>query len=404
MAIEFFDVRQLDYAEIKLGQHWIYSTDLNIKHTGDKLKSTDRIDCEIHDIKTILDNNGIVLILAHKGRFADGDAEDLSFAVPYLSQKLGKEVKYYPDNATMPSVDFANSLKPGEIAIMGNVRKNMTEEKNDLGLAGQYAKLAGNDGAVAVGGFGKSHRAEASNVGILEFLPGYITRSQIEEMRLISPWAGKKEGTYSVAVLGGVKKEKIKTGLIGFFETYDYIIPGGIVLNTILKCKGYNVGDSIITDEGKSFEKNVAPLLSNPNAGKIFVPDEVIIAKMVDGKFQDSKTINIKDGVPAGYMIVDFVLSKPAIDALEYLAQKKGRIILAGTPGIYVAGFHTATDKVMEYMNKPGVKAVVLGGDTAAEVKFSGPSSTGGGSALYFVAYGTTEVFEALKKNKEKFK
>ena len=51
----------------------------------------------------------------------------------------------------------------------------------------------------------------------------------------------------------------------------------------------------------------------------------------------------------------------------------------------------------------PGVRSIVLGGDTSAEVNFKGPSSTGGGSALYFVANETTHVFEALKINKKNF-
>jgi len=54
-------------------------------------------------------------------------------------------------------------------------------------------------------------------------------------------------------------------------------------------------------------------------------------------------------------------------------------------------------------MKSPKVRGIVLGGDTAAEVKYDGAVSTGGGSALYFVAHGTTPVFEALKQNKLKF-
>lgn len=215
MGIDFSKVRHLRDANIHEGQRWIYATDLNIKHKDGKLKSTDRLDCEIEDIKFILDKGGIVLILGHKGRYADGDTEDLDFVCPYLSQKLGVEVKYYSENATMLCVDFAKSLPPKSCVVMGNVRKNMNEDKNDLGLASQYAKMAD---CVAVGGFGKSHRAESSNAGVLEFLPGYITKSQIREMKQLEFWAGKKEGVYSIAILGGVKKEKIKTGLVGFLR------------------------------------------------------------------------------------------------------------------------------------------------------------------------------------------
>ena len=49
------------------------------------------------------------------------------------------------------------------------------------------------------------------------------------------------------------------------------------------------------------------------------------------------------------------------------------------------------------------MKAIALGGDTVNEINFKGVNSTGGGSVLYFLVNGTTSVFEALKKNKQRF-
>jgi len=56
-----------------------------------------------------------------------------------------------------------------------------------------------------------------------------------------------------------------------------------------------------------------------------------------------------------------------------------------------------STEEVLKRMELVKDNSIVLGGDTKTEVKFSGKSSTGGGSALYFVANGTTPVLEALK-------
>lgn len=102
-------------------------------------------------------------------------------------------------------------------------------------------------------------------------------------------------------------------------------------------------------------------------------------------------------------MIADFILPDSALKSLEKLATQGGRLVLAGTPGIYTVGFKTATEAILRYMNKDNINAIALGGDTAGEIKFKGPSSTGGGSALSFVANGTTAVYEALKLNKNKF-
>lgn len=400
MAVNFNDVAQLANQKIAKGEKWIYIADFNVKHKGAELKSTDRVDSEMEDAKQIIAAGGNVLFLAHKGRFKDNDTEDLDYLTPYLAKKLGCEVTYCKENNTPAAVDFVKALKPGTAAIMGNTRKHQGEEKNDAALAEQFAKLGQK---VAVGGFGKAHRAHASNAGILAFIPGFATRSQLAEMRQLAPWAGKGTGAVSVAVLGGVKKEKITTGLSGFAGTYDVIIPGGIVLNTVLKVKGYAIGASLIADEGKTFEKDVQKVMASPNGAKVVIPAKVIVAKSQDGKFTDVKEVAVTAGVPDGYMIVDYIIPEAGLKALDRLVTEKGRLILAGTPGIYTAGFKLATEAVVERMKKNKANCVVLGGDTAAEVKFDGPMSTGGGSALHFVAYGTTPVYDALVVNKKKF-
>jgi len=258
MVINLDDIAQLRNAYINPGNRWIYSTDFNIGHKGPKLRNSSRVDVEVDDAKFILDQGGIVLFLAHKGRFKDGDTEDLEFIVPHLENQLGVGVAYYPENNTLDAFEFTRNLMPGTAAIMGNTRKNEGEEKNDAELAAQFAILGQ---FVAVGGFGKAHREHASNVGILQHLPGYATQSHLDEMISLGPWTGSDPDTYSVAVLGGIKKEKITAGLVGFVESYDAVIPGGIVLNTILRVQGYEIGDSIIEDNGKTYETEVEAVL-----------------------------------------------------------------------------------------------------------------------------------------------
>ncbi|MBR9706599.1 phosphoglycerate kinase [Candidatus Pacearchaeota archaeon] len=398
--MNFDDVAKLQETKINPNSKWIYAADFNIKHKNSKLKNTDRVDVEIEDLKYILDQGGNPIILAHKGRFKKGDTEDLDFIVPYLSSKLESKVEYFPENSTYEAVQFVQGLKPGTVAIMGNTRKNEGEEKDDPFLAAEFARLGQN---VAVGGFGKAHRIHASNVGILRYLPGYATKSQLKEMKLLEPWAGKDPESYSVAILGGIKKEKILTGLAGFLETYDAIIPGGIVLNTILHVQGFPIGKSLIKDSGKTYEKQVAEALRGENKHKIHIPEKVVIAKKQDDKYLNPHTINPKNTqIPKDYMIVDFILPNTAIQSLDQMIQERGRGILAGTPGIYNKGFKQATDPVLASMRKNLENCAVLGGDTAAEVNYEGVSSTGGGSALYFIVNATTPVFEALKTNKRK--
>lgn len=395
MSLNLSDVRLLQDVTIHPGDRWIYTADFNIQHDGPKLRSAKRVDAEIDDLKQIIEAGGIAAILAHKGRFGDQPVEELDFVAPYLSEKLGAAVEYYPENATNGALDFVRNLEPGGVAVMGNSRMHKGEEENSLELAEAFARLGER---VAVGGFGKAHRNNASNVGVLEFLPGYLTRSQVGEMELLAPWAGKDDDCESVAVLGGVKREKITIGLAGLVDRYDYIIPGGIVLNTILAAEGFDVGASILKDGGKMFESQVREILDGETREKICIPDRVTVARADDKS--DPRPIPIVEGVPDGYMIVDFEIPDRFLAILDRVAGTRGRIVLAGTPSISTAGFTQATDAVLKTMRKPGVRGLVMGGDTAVDVEYSGTVSGGGGSALYFLANGTTLVYEALRANR----
>lgn len=385
--MNFRDIRKLEDRVIKEDERWIYSAGFNVKSD---LKSSERIDSEIEDIWQISNSGGICVILSHQGRYVDKDVIHLDFVARYLSDKLGKEVKYFPENNTKDAFEFSNSLKEEEIALMGNTRFHEGEEKNDIELAKQFAKLGD---FVAIGGWNKAHRRHSSNVGILNYREGFITRNHLREMELLKPWSGKREG-YSVAILGGVKGEKISIGLRGLINIYDYIIPGGIVLNTILKVKGYEIGDSVIKDSGKSFEKDVEGILDE---NKIYVPSRVFIAKRLD--LEDRDLIDISRGVPEGYMIVDYIFDDISKEHLE----KAERILLAGTPCFYRGGFEYASMQCLKYLEKPNAKSIVLGGDSINEIPFNGTKSSGGGSSLEFLCKRTTAVYEALIENKQKF-
>ena len=396
----FEEIAHLQDREITPGERWVYSADFNISLQGQALRSTSRIDVEVADARHILKGGGRVLFLAHQGRYKDSDTEDLDYVVPYLREVLGVEVCYFPENATPGAEEFSRQIRPGTAAVMGNTRKHPGEEQNDPSLAQRFSLLGD---YAAIGGFGKAHRAHASNVGILSHLPGYITESQLREMECLAPWAGAQEEEFFLAVLGGTKREKITIGLDGFLQTYDGIIPGGIVLNTILKVKGYAIGDSLIEDSGRAFERETKEMLQRENRGTIYLPERVIIAGRNGEQFSDVRLVGIDEGVPEGSMIVDYVLPPTALASLERMVAERGRLLLAGTPGIVTAGFSQATQPLIEMMRRNKDKCIVVGGDSAAELGYDGPTSVGGGSALYFVAHGTTPIIDALLLNRRLF-
>jgi phosphoglycerate kinase len=385
-------------AEVRVGDRWVYVADFN----ADIVEGQDcpRIDSEIEDLRFLADRGAKVTVLTSKGRY--GDSESLKPARDYLVEKSGIDrhrVLYSFWNSLDTAVKFSNDLGSGMIAIMGNTRSYEGEEKNDDELAKQFARLGDR---VAIGGFGKAHRENASNFGILNYCEGYLCESQLEEMRKLNEWAGKSKD-FSVAVLGGVKKEKITVGLEGFVKNYDVIIPGGVVLNAILKAQGRDIGGSYMGEVDGDVVERVKEILvevqkQRSNDCEIYVPNEVIIARKSENGYRDFKNVNINvQCVPDTHMIVSYFLPFSGGRALDRVVEEGGRIILAGTPDLHSQGVGLITDEVVERMKAEGVQGIVLGRDSAKEVDYDN-FSTGGGSALHFVVNGTTPVFERLRE------
>lgn len=383
----------LRHRPIQRGERWVYSAGFNVSHP---LADTSRIDSELDDLVRLSTAGARVAILAHQGSYRAGTARSLDFVGRYMEERLGKPIPYVPDLQAPDALQRVNCLCDGDIALMGNTRLLEGEEAGDPQLASLFARFGDQ---VAVGGFSKAHREHASNVGILRHLPGFAAQRLVSELQALEPWAGPDDERYSVAILGGLKLEKIEPGFLNFAHSYDLVIPGGAVLNALLAARGYDIGESNI-GECMEAARSAVELLHGDCRAEIHLPDEVIVAPAHTLDRNAVRTVRVQDGVPEGYAIVDFVISQQVAGRLSRL-RGGGRAVLAGTPGLYSAGFCNATDALLGAIAEPGVEALLLGGDTASELPWSGRVSTGGGSALVFLATGSCPVLSALTESEQ---
>jgi phosphoglycerate kinase len=370
---------------VRSGERWIYSAGFNVRPD---LRSTGRIDVELADMIHILRSGGRLIVLSHQGDHASCTAGHLNFVSEYLSARLGVPVGYTPENGTTAAVDYSHSLEPGTAAVFGNTRRNAGEQRNDPDLALRFAQLGD---AVAVGGFSKAHRTHASNVGILRHRPGFLADSVLNEITLLRPWTGA-DSRFSVAVLGGVKREKTKIGLAMLGDVYDLVIPGGAVLNQLLLAAGYQVGSSCLGDDPEASVATAAGVLARQGPRRLHLPSHVVIARLTPDGYHNARTIAVRDGVPKGWEIVDFV---PRPWLIERLADT-GRAFIAGTPCRYADGFRLSADAILRAFAAPSVQALLLGGETVAELPWHGPVSSGGGAALHYLAHGALPIMDAL--------
>ncbi len=377
---------------VAAGDRWIYSAGCNVDAD---LRDTDRIDCELADLDRLAAAGARVAILSHQGSHRDGTARPLGHIADHLARRLRRPVDYVEDNTGAAALARAHALEPGQLALFGNTRFHAGEERNDPALAREFARLGDR---VAVGGFSKAHRAHASNVGLVDLLPAYAADSLVEEITALTPWTGVREDLFSVAVLGGTKPEKTVHGLAHLTLGYDLVIPGGVVLNTLLRAAGHDIGASELGGAPERCLRVATEVLARDNRAEIHLPDHVVA---VDPRTPDGvpTLVAVADGVPAGLAIVDFL---PRPDILTRLQDpgRDARAVVAGTPSRYLDGHGRAADLLLRALRGPRWHTLLMGGDTVADLPWNGPSSTGGGSALEYLATGTGAVLEALTRHR----
>lgn len=135
---------------------------------------------------------------------------------------------------------------PGEVLLLENLRFHSEEEANDPEFSRRLASLADvyvNDA------FGSAHRAHASTVGIVSYLPvaaaGFLMEKELE-------WLGRvtrNPERPSIALLGGAKvSDKIEV-IQNLLTIVDKLLIGGAMAYTFLRAKGVGTGRSLVEQD-----------------------------------------------------------------------------------------------------------------------------------------------------------
>src|SRR5947199_3185798 len=165
------------------GKRVLIRVDFNVPLApgGQEITSDKRIRASLPTIQYALEHAAGVILASHLGRPKGKPNPEMSLkpAAARLAQLLEKPVKTAPDcvgrevEAMLPA--------PGEVLLLENLRFHAEEEKNDPAFSKQLAGLCDlyvNDA------FGTAHRAHASTVGIIQFVPkaaaGLLMEKELE--------------------------------------------------------------------------------------------------------------------------------------------------------------------------------------------------------------------------------
>jgi phosphoglycerate kinase len=371
--------------------------DFNVPIKNGKILDDKRIKAAVPTIKYLIKKNAKIVIMSHLGR-PDGKFSEELMLEPVgerLEKLLGSKVMTLKDCTGIVAESGIEKLKPGEIAMLENLRFYKEEEKDDDEFGEKLAKLGDlyvNDA------FAVSHRANASVHSITKFLPccaGFLLQKEIDMLSAITENPKKP----FIAILGGAKVSD-KIGIIeNLLKRVDKLLVGGAMMFTFLKAQGLEIGKSKVEDDKLDIARK---LLSNQ---KIILPIDVVIA--VEAKESaKAKTVLVQD--MSKYMI-GLDIGKDTVKYFGTIIKNSKTIFWNGPLGMFeIKKFAKGTNDIAKIVSKTKAVSVIGGGETAAAVdKFKSKIthiSTGGGASLEFVEGKKLPGIKALEENYKKFK
>jgi phosphoglycerate kinase len=389
----------IDSLELR-GKRVFYRVDYNVPVEGTTVTDTTRIDETLPTLRKLRESGARVVIAAHFGRPKGKRNEKYSLAPvrAKLAEIIGSDVKWAGDCVGDEAKQAADSLRPGEVLLLENLRFHEGEESNDQAFAAQLRELADlyvNDA------FGACHRAHASIVALPElFGPGsraggYLLLRELEFLQKVTAVSDRP----FVAILGGAKIAGKIEPLEALVKLADTLLIGGGMANTFLAARGEQMGSSLVDAESLELAKK---LLGGGERAQVILPTDLVVTDSIDTPTRVRQVL-AGDGIEAGSMAVD-IGPGTAQAYSEALAGAK-TIFWNGPMGVFEKdAFAEGTRAVARAVANATAISVVGGGESVEAVKESGFAdrishiSTGGGASLEFISGAALPGVEVLRK------
>lgn len=381
------------------GKRILVRVDFNVPLENGRITDDTRIRAAIPTLQYVLEQKPkAVILMSHLGRPKDGPDPKYSLApvAPALAALLGTDVQFAPDSVGPVAEKAVEKLPDGGVLLLENTRFHKGEEKNDLELARQMAKL----GDIFVNdAFGSAHRAHASTEGVARFLPAVAGLLMEKEIDYLATTLEAPKRPF-IAILGGAKVSDKIDVIESLLNKVDYLLIGGGMANTFFKAQGYQIGKSLVEDDAVSTARN----LLQKGGEKLVLPVEAVIGDAFDNN-ANIRTINVKDGVPDGWSIYD--IGSKTIETFGQTLKDAKTIVWNGPMGVFeIPNFAKGTNAIAQILadeTERGAITIIGGGDSAAAVEQAGLAnrithiSTGGGASLEMLEGKTLPGVVALK-------
>jgi phosphoglycerate kinase len=392
MEIDLPSVRDVDLQ----GKTVLMRVDYNLPLDGNgNVTDHTRISTTLKTLNHVLNDNAKLVLISHLGRPKNRERHlRMDVVANELSNLLGIEVKKLDECIGSEVEKAVKEMRPGDVILLENIRFYPEETDKDARVREEFAKKLASLGDIYVNeAFAVSHRDHASITGIPKFIPGCAGLSFLREVKMIDSIVKNPEKPY-VAIIGGAKDDKL-VAIEYLLTQVEKILLGGVIGNTFLKAKGFDIGDSKYEE---AFLKKAKEILEKAE-DKIMLPDDAIVE--LNGEVDQLPVSEIRSGMK----IMD--IGPETIVNYKNALRKAKTIIWAGPLGMFEKKpFEKGTLYIASFISGLEAKTLVGGGDSISAMQMLNMAermthiSTGGGA---FVDYITKEKFPGLEALKESY-
>ncbi len=395
------NLRTLDQAGELSAKRALVRVDFNVPMRDGRITDATRLKAALPTLRFICERGGRAVLLSHFGRPQGKRVPTMSLRqiVAPLSELLGLPVAFADDCVGPAAKTVVDSLEPGGVALLENVRFHAGEEANDFAFA---RELAVNGDLYVNDAFSAAHRAHASTETIAHLLPAFAGLAMQRELDQLERVLGKPHRPV-MGIVGGSKVSSKLDLLKNLVIKLDRLAIGGGLANTFLFARGWKVGASDCEKTLAAAAREIEHTAREHHCELLLPTDVVVAATLQPGA---PSFVRRRGEVHDDERILD--AGPETLAGLRRAIEGAGTLIWNGPLGVFESPpFDRATvetAKAAAALARQGrLVAVAGGGDTVAALNASGVAadftfvSAAGGAFLEWMAGKTLPGVAALE-------
>ncbi|MFB6297412.1 MAG: phosphoglycerate kinase [Salinirussus sp.] len=360
------------------GQRLLVRLDLNSPVSDGRVRDNRRFARHARTLRTLVDRDHAVVVLAHQGRPARETFISLDQHADILAEHLGQRVGFVTDTYGPAAIEAVRELGPGEVLLLENVRTALDELADETSpdghaRSGLVGALAPEVDAYVNDAYSVAHREHASLVGFPQVLEAYAGPVMVAEYEANSAIARRSFDGEVTMVAGGTKVTDVVEVLSALGDRVDNVLLGGIAGELFLRAMGHDVGrdagdDDLYASQWTANRDRIRRLVDT-HPGELLVPTD--LAYEDDGERAE---VSVAEARPdADYLDVGSATARRYAD----VAADSAAVFVKGALGVFEdERFSRGTVTVLEAIAACDCFSVVGGGDTSRAVDMYGLRET----------------------------